>query len=105
MRQLNTFFCFTFLAFCSLSNAQVVRRTANFTNGEGTLSLRDSVRIFATDFKSGYYQGTAHVWVHEDFVNELDKRVMADAALQCKKRYARNSIHKLSFGLTLGKYR
>ena len=69
MRQLNIFHCLILCAFCTLSNAQVVRRTANFTNGESTLSLRDSVRIFATDFNSGYYQGTAHFWVHEDFVN------------------------------------
>ena len=93
MRQLNTFFCFTFLAFCTMSNAQVVRRTANFTNGEGTLSLRDSVRIFATDFNSGYYQGTAHVWVHEDFVNELDKRVMADAALLNAKKDTLGTVY------------
>ena len=55
MRKLNTFYCFILLALCTLSNAQVVRRTANFTHGEGTLSLRDSVRIFATDFNGGYY--------------------------------------------------
>ncbi|MDB3857452.1 hypothetical protein N9306_01465, partial [Schleiferiaceae bacterium] len=86
MRQLNAFYCFILLALCTLSNAQVVRRTANFTHGEGTLSLRDSVRIFATDFNGGYYQGTVHAWVHEEFVNELDKRVMGDAPLLSAKK-------------------
>lgn len=93
MRQLNAFYCFILLALCTLSNAQVVRRTANFTHGEGTLSLRDSVRIFATDFNGGYYQGTVHAWVHEEFVNELDKRVMGDAPLLSAKKDSLGTIH------------
>lgn len=93
MRQLHAFCFITFLAFCTVGHAQVVRRTANFTNGEGTLSLRDSVRIFAKDFNGGYYDGTAHVWVHEDFVNALDKRVMADAAILNAKKDTLGAIY------------
>ena len=93
MRQLNTFYCFILCASCIVSNAQVVRRTANFTQGEGTLSLRDSVRIFATDFNGGYYQGTVHAWVHEDFVNELDKRVMSDAPLLSAQKDSLGTVH------------
>ena len=93
MRQLNTFYCFILCASCIVSNAQVVRRTANFTQGEGTLSLRDSVRIFATDFNGGYYQGTVHAWVHEDFVNELDKRVMSEAPLLSAQKDSLGTVH------------
>ncbi|CAI8435791.1 MAG: Uncharacterised protein [Cryomorphaceae bacterium] len=68
--------------------SQVVRREAHLTasDGEGTLTLRDSVRVFATDPQNGDYTATVHCWVHRDYVNVADARVMADAALLNEKK-------------------
>lgn len=69
-------------------SGQVVRRQATLlaSDGEGELTLRDSVRVFATDFSEGNYSATVHCWVHRDFINEADGRVMADAGLLNEKR-------------------
>ena len=61
--------------------AQVVRRQATLTNEEGILTLTDSVRVSASNFENGSYDVIVHTWVHRDFINELDQRVMAEAVL------------------------
>lgn len=69
-----------------VAQSQVVRREAEMTAGEDRLELRDSVRVSATNFSQGSYDATVHVYVHDDFVNVLDKRLMAGAALLSEKR-------------------
>ena len=65
------------LAWASVAHSQVVRREATLTSGEDRLELRDSVRVSASNFNGGSYDATVHLWVHDDYVNVLDKRLMA----------------------------
>lgn len=67
---------------------QVVRREAQFTasDNEGILTLKDSVRVFATNPQEGNYTATVHVWIHRDFVNVADQRIMAEATLLNEKK-------------------
>ena len=73
------------LGYTILAHGQVIRRSADLAKDEGLLTLRDSVRIAAYDNGPGTYEVHLHCWVHEDFVNVIDKRVMAEAALFSKK--------------------
>ena len=74
------------LAWASVAHSQVVRREATLTSGEDRLELRDSVRVSASNFNGGSYDATVHLWVHDDYVNVLDKRLMAGAhCFQAKK--------------------
>ena len=54
--------------------------------GEDRLELRDSVRVSASNFNGGSYDATVHLWVHDDYVNVLDKRLMAGATLLSSKK-------------------
>lgn len=74
------------LSWASVAHSQVVRREATLTSGEDRLELRDSVRVSAYNFNSGSYDATVHLWVHDDYVNVLDKRLMAGAALLSSKK-------------------
>ena len=66
--------------------AQLVRRHATLTNEEGVLTLTDSVRVSASNFKNGSYTAIVHAWVHRDFINGLEQRVMAEAVLFNEKK-------------------
>ena len=48
--------------------AQLVRRHATLTNEEGVLTLTDSVRVSASNFKNGSYTAIVHAWVHRDLL-------------------------------------
>ena len=74
------------LAWASVAHSQVVRREAEMTSGEDHLELRDSVRLSASNFNGGSYDATVHLWVHDDYINVLDKRLMAGAALLSNKK-------------------
>lgn len=76
------------LVLSSSAFGQVVRREAHFSasDGEGMLTLKDSVRIFATNPDHGSYTGTLHCWVHQDYVNVADARIMSEAALLGKNK-------------------
>ena len=76
---------FVLLGCTILAHGQVIRRSADLAKDEGHLTLRDSVRIAAYDSGPGTYEVHLHCWVHEDFVNVIDKRVMAEAGLFSKK--------------------
>lgn len=77
---------FLFLFVATVANSQVVRREALMVSREESIELRDSVRVSASNFKDGAYDATVHLWVHDDFVNVLDKRLMAGAPLISVKK-------------------
>lgn len=72
--------------FTTIGHAQVVHRYATFTNEGAKMEVKDSVRVSASDFHEGLYQVTVHGWVHDDYINEVDKSVMAGAALLTVKK-------------------
>ena len=74
------------VSWSTITYSQVIRREAQLNNGEDQLELRDSVRVSASNFKGGEYDATVHLWVHDDYVNVLDKRLMAGAALLSVKK-------------------
>ena len=74
------------LSWATAAHSQIVRREAEMTSGEDRLKLRDSVRVSASNFKGGEYEATVHMWVHDDYVNVLDKRLIAGAALLSVKK-------------------
>ena len=74
------------LSWATVAHSQIVRREAEMTSGEDRLKLRDSVRVSASNFKGGEYEATVHMWVHDDYVNVLDKRLIAGAALLSVKK-------------------
>ena len=82
---MRTLLLLTFLSSSFLANAQLIRRSADLAEDGGHLSLRDSVRVAAYDNGISTYKIHLHCWVHEDFINVIDKRVMAEAALFSKK--------------------
>jgi len=82
---MRTLLLLAFLGASLSANAQLIRRSADLAEDGGHLSLRDSVRVAAYDNGTSTYEVHLHCWVHEDFVNVVDKRVMADAALLSQK--------------------
>lgn len=82
---MRTLLLLAFLGASLSANAQLIRRSADLAEDGGHLSLRDSVRVAAYDNGTSTYKVHLHCWVHEDFVNVVDKRVMADAALLSQK--------------------
>jgi len=82
---MRTLLLLAFLGASLSANAQLIRRSADLSEDGGHLSLRDSVRVAAYDNGTSTYEVHLHCWVHEDFVNVVDKRVMADAALLSQK--------------------
>jgi len=82
---MRTLLLLAFLGASLSANAQLIRRSADLAEDGGHLSPRDSVRVAAYDNGTSTYEVHLHCWVHEDFVNVVDKRVMADAALLSQK--------------------
>ena len=75
---------------------QLVRREAHFlaSDNQGSLTLKDSVRVFATNLEEGAYTATIHCWVHKDFVNIADQRIMADAPLLSNTKDSLGAVHE-----------
>lgn len=80
------FALFALLTAANVAHSQVIRREALLVQGEESLELRDSVRVSASNFQNGEYDATVHVWVHDDYVNVLDKHLMAGAPLLSVKK-------------------
>lgn len=74
------------LSWATVAHSQIVRQEAEMTSGEDRLELRDSVRVSASNFKGGEYEATVHMWVHENYINIFDKRLMTGAALLSVKK-------------------
>ena len=72
---------FALLGCTFLAQGQVIRRSADLAKDGGHLTLRDSVRIAAYDNGPGTYEVHLHCWVHKDFINTGDKRILSKAAL------------------------
>jgi hypothetical protein len=69
------------LLFAFGASAQLVHRKAPLTKDGGALEIRDSVRVSAYDNGLNTFEVHLHGWVHNEFINELDKRMMADAVI------------------------
>lgn len=68
-----------FLAACIATSlyasGQLVRGEA-LLKGEGTITLRDSVQLTATDLRSGSYAAVRHARVHRDFISVADSAIL-----------------------------